>query len=129
LKCNWVEQICSTPIRARTQLSFRHGDQDGNIALFDRKWHLGAGAPFHPNRRGFDELFGFTGGGHMYFGEEFPRLLTQRRQAKVVNMEQYTNEPFSIDRHLPVISLQYFTVSDDGAGKNSSMAALQKASD
>lgn len=30
------------------------------------KWHLGAAAPFIPNRRGFDEWFGFIGGGHVY---------------------------------------------------------------
>ena len=31
------------------------------------KWHLGDAAPFHPNTRGFDEFFGFLGGGHQYF--------------------------------------------------------------
>jgi arylsulfatase A-like enzyme len=31
------------------------------------KWHLGAHPKFHPNRRGFDEFFGFIGGGHTYF--------------------------------------------------------------
>jgi arylsulfatase A-like enzyme len=31
------------------------------------KWHLGAAPRFHPNRRGFDEFFGFIGGGHNYF--------------------------------------------------------------
>src|SRR5207302_702725 len=30
------------------------------------KWHLGAAPKFHPNRRGFDEYFGFLGGGHIY---------------------------------------------------------------
>jgi arylsulfatase A-like enzyme len=30
------------------------------------KWHLGEAKPFHPNRRGFDEFFGFIGGGHNY---------------------------------------------------------------
>lgn len=33
------------------------------------KWHLGEAPPFHPNRRGFDEFFGFIGGGHLYFCE------------------------------------------------------------
>ena len=27
------------------------------------KWHLGAGKPFRPTRRGFREFFGFLGGG------------------------------------------------------------------
>ncbi len=31
------------------------------------KWHQGAHPQFHPNRRGFEEFFGFLGGGHRYF--------------------------------------------------------------
>lgn len=31
------------------------------------KWHLGAHEKFHPIKRGFDEFFGFRGGGHDYF--------------------------------------------------------------
>ena len=31
------------------------------------KWHLGSAPQFHPQRRGFDEFFGFLGGGHPYF--------------------------------------------------------------
>ncbi len=31
------------------------------------KWHLGGLPQFHPTRRGFDEFWGFTGGGHQYF--------------------------------------------------------------
>ena len=31
------------------------------------KWHLGGAPKFHPQRRGFDEFFGFLGGGHPYF--------------------------------------------------------------
>jgi arylsulfatase A-like enzyme len=30
------------------------------------KWHLGAAPEFHPQRRGFQETFGFLGGGHHY---------------------------------------------------------------
>jgi arylsulfatase B len=30
------------------------------------KWHLGGTAPFHPQRRGFDEFFGFLQEGHFY---------------------------------------------------------------
>ncbi|MDR3405807.1 MAG: sulfatase-like hydrolase/transferase [Chthoniobacter sp.] len=30
------------------------------------KWHLGGTAPFHPQRRGFDEFFGFLHEGHFY---------------------------------------------------------------
>ncbi len=35
------------------------------------KWHLGAAPPFHPLARGFDEMFGFLGGGHHYFPEKW----------------------------------------------------------
>lgn len=35
------------------------------------KWHLGEAPPFHPNRRGFDEFFGFISGGHNYFTAEY----------------------------------------------------------
>jgi arylsulfatase A-like enzyme len=31
------------------------------------KWHMGAHPTLHPNRRGFDEFYGFLGGGHRYF--------------------------------------------------------------
>ena len=33
------------------------------------KWHLGRDAGYHPLDRGFDEFFGFLGGGHYYFPE------------------------------------------------------------
>jgi arylsulfatase A-like enzyme len=31
------------------------------------KWHMGDAKPFQPNSRGFDEFYGFLGGGHHYF--------------------------------------------------------------
>ena len=31
------------------------------------KWHLGHEPQFHPLKRGFDEFWGYTGGGHDYF--------------------------------------------------------------
>ncbi|MFM9960637.1 MAG: sulfatase-like hydrolase/transferase [Planctomycetaceae bacterium] len=31
------------------------------------KWHLGGSEAMHPQRRGFDEFFGFLGGAHDYF--------------------------------------------------------------
>ncbi len=34
------------------------------------KWHLGVRPQFHPLRRGFDEFWGFLGGGHSYFPTE-----------------------------------------------------------
>lgn len=31
------------------------------------KWHMGQAPAFHPNVRGFDDFYGFLGGGHNYF--------------------------------------------------------------
>ena len=56
-----------------------HGLPTGESTLADRfsasgyvtgligKWHLGDLPEMHPQRRGFDEFFGFLGGGHDYF--------------------------------------------------------------
>jgi arylsulfatase A-like enzyme len=32
------------------------------------KWHMGVRSEFHPNQRGFDDFYGFLGGGKDYFG-------------------------------------------------------------
>ena len=42
------------------------------------KWHLGNEARFHPLARGFDEFFGFLGGGHDYLMDWRPDNLLQR---------------------------------------------------
>ena len=34
------------------------------------KWHLGEAHKFHPLQRGFDEMWGYTGGGHDYFSSK-----------------------------------------------------------
>lgn len=34
------------------------------------KWHLGSQPDMHPQRRGFDDFFGFLGGAHSYFEKE-----------------------------------------------------------
>ena len=34
------------------------------------KWHLGEASQFHPLNRGFDEFWGYSGGGHDYFRAE-----------------------------------------------------------
>tara|TARA_B110000305_G_scaffold206388_1_gene237199 strand:- start:107 stop:1594 length:1488 start_codon:yes stop_codon:yes gene_type:complete len=35
------------------------------------KWHMGINPEFHPNVRGFDDYYGFLGGGHRYFPEQY----------------------------------------------------------
>lgn len=39
----------------------------GYISGLVGKWHLGDATQFHPLKRGFDEFWGYTGGGHDYF--------------------------------------------------------------
>ncbi|WP_420400455.1 sulfatase-like hydrolase/transferase [Flagellimonas sp.] len=45
------------------------------------KWHLGAVPDYHPNQRGFDEFYGFLGGGHDYFPNEYTAKYTQQKAA------------------------------------------------
>ena len=39
----------------------------GYVSALVGKWHLGDAPEYHPLQRGFDEFFGFLGGGHDYF--------------------------------------------------------------
>ena len=47
------------------------------------KWHLGAAPKYHPNKRGFDNFYGFLGGGHEYFPEQYQK--TYREQLEKGN--------------------------------------------
>jgi arylsulfatase A-like enzyme len=44
------------------------------------KWHLGATAPFHPQRRGFDEFFGFLHEGHYFVPPPWDGVTTWLRR-------------------------------------------------
>ena len=43
--------------------------RSGYTSMLIGKWHLGAHKSLHPLKRGFNEFFGFLGGGHQYFPE------------------------------------------------------------
>jgi arylsulfatase A-like enzyme len=45
--------------------------QAGYNTMAIGKWHLGVHEKFRPYNRGFNEFFGFLGGGHRYFSEEY----------------------------------------------------------
>jgi arylsulfatase A-like enzyme len=66
------------------------------------KWHLGAAGQFHPQKRGFDEFFGFLGGAHPYFAEKKASIY---RGTTPVKEKDYLTDAFSreaiafIDRH------------------------------
>ena len=51
------------------------------------KWHMGMTGPYHPNNRGFDEYYGFLGGGHRYFPSQFMPAYKRRLAAgdEVIN--------------------------------------------
>jgi arylsulfatase A-like enzyme len=66
------------------------------------KWHLGGGNRFRPQRRGFDEFFGFLGGAHPYFPGQGPAILRGNEQ---VDEQAYLTDAFQreaiafIERH------------------------------
>ena len=45
------------------------------------KWHLGETEKYHPNNRGFDDFYGFLGGGHSYFPEKFKAEYEKQKNA------------------------------------------------
>lgn len=53
------------------------------------KWHLGFAPEFHPNARGFDDFFGFLGGGHMYFPEQYQAIHERQKNAGKTNFNEY----------------------------------------
>ena len=67
------------------------------------KWHLGAAAPFHPNKRGFDYFYGFLGGGHDYFRIDLRQpvkeayLQALERDGKPASFEGYLTTALSND--------------------------------
>lgn len=66
------------PINERTMAD--HLKDAGYATGLIGKWHLGAGDPrFHPQRRGFDEFYGFLHEGHFYFPPPYRGGLTRLR--------------------------------------------------
>jgi arylsulfatase A-like enzyme len=56
-----ASQIDGLPLSEKTIADALRGAGYATAAI--GKWHLGAHPQFHPNRRGFDEFYGFLGGG------------------------------------------------------------------
>ena len=53
------------------------------------KWHMGYKPEFHPNKRGFDDYYGFLGGGHMYFPEKFEAIYARQKKAGKKTFNDY----------------------------------------
>jgi arylsulfatase A-like enzyme len=58
------------------------------------KWHLGNAEKFHPQKRGFDEFFGFLGGAHSYFPAKM-KADTVLRGTKPADEKEYLTDAFS----------------------------------
>ncbi len=69
------------------------------------KWHLGYKPEFHPQRRGFDEFYGFLGGAHSYLDAEADPANPVFRGTEKVARVDYTTDQFAaeaagfIERH------------------------------
>ena len=53
----------------------------GYITGIVGKWHLGALPQYHPNKRGFDDFYGFLGGGHNFFPEQYLAAYDRQKAA------------------------------------------------
>lgn len=53
------------------------------------KWHMGIDPQFHPNARGFDDFYGFLGGGHMYFPERYEPIYERQVSNEIKNFNEY----------------------------------------
>ena len=66
------------------------------------KWHLGSAPRFHPQKRGFDEFYGFLGGAHTYFVDKSTDIY---RGTEVIRESAYLTDAIGresvafIDRH------------------------------
>ncbi len=69
------------------------------------KWHLGATERFHPQRRGFDEFFGFLHEGHFYVPPPFRGMTTRLRP----NEPPYDDNNPLLRGRAPVEEKQYLT--------------------
>lgn len=74
------------PIEEKT-LADRLRDVGYATALIG-KWHLGGTAPFHPQRRGFDEFFGFLHEGHYFVPAPWNDVTTWLRRKPLPDSSQ-----------------------------------------
>ncbi|QDS98495.1 sulfatase-like hydrolase/transferase [Adhaeretor mobilis] len=53
------------------------------------KWHMGTEPEYHPNSRGFDDYYGFLGGGHKYFPKQYKPIYERQLKAGVQSVWDY----------------------------------------
>ena len=91
------------PLSEKTMAEYmkENGYKTGAIG----KWHLGDNTQFHPNKRGFDEFFGFIGGAHPYMDPTINSFNMIQRNGKPVDERTHLTYAFGreavsfIDRH------------------------------
>lgn len=64
------------------------------------KWHLGGTAAYHPQKRGFDEFYGFLHEGHYYAAPPFENVTSFLRTNSVGFGESFTNGPIIWSNHV-----------------------------
>jgi arylsulfatase A-like enzyme len=90
--------LTETPLAARLK-------NEGYATGMFGKWHLGYQPQYHPQKRGFDEFFGFLGGAHSYVDALGDKANPILRGTQPVDEKEYTTNAFArealsfIDRH------------------------------
>lgn len=115
---NQKDEVAGLPLTETTlaQTLASNGYRTGIVG----KWHLGAHPRFHPMKRGFQEMFGFVGGGHDYFdpgtpGETHEHLIPVERDGKPAPMTDYLTTALGkeaalfVDRNAAKPFFLYFT--------------------
>lgn len=73
-----MEPGAGLPVRETTFVETLH--DAGYATSLVGKWHLGGTAPFHPQRRGFDDFFGFLHEGHYFVPPPWDGVTTMLRR-------------------------------------------------
>jgi len=66
------------------------------------KWHLGSAPPYHPQRRGFDEFFGFLHEGHFYLPPPYEGASSFLRRKSLAPGERQREGNITWSRHAPI---------------------------
>lgn len=71
------------------------------------KWHLGFNSQFQPNNRGFDDFYGFLGGGHQYFPGQYQQMYQNQVKSGKENITGYITP--LLHNTTPVKETEYIT--------------------
>ncbi|MDQ3441722.1 MAG: sulfatase-like hydrolase/transferase, partial [Planctomycetota bacterium] len=97
--------------------------REGYATALVGKWHLGEDPAFHPHRRGFDDFFGFLGGGNRPMNPTLedngrPRSLQGSLPDLLVDdaigfVERHRDRPFAVLLHFRAPHLPYGPVPEE----------------